>query len=167
MKRVDLIGVLSPSVVEQVKNICRNPTDLELYINSEGGITRRCNAILGMIQYLRNRNLNVSGLVTGDAHSAAFIILQACTSRKSLPTANFMFHAPAVLRFGREGEPLFVDDRNPNHPMHHLFLDELAKRTKLPKTMLENWSAEERYFSAEEALEFHFIDQIVDQTATS
>lgn len=167
MQKIDLIGVLTPSMVEQIKNICRNPTDLEFQINSEGGITRRCNAILGMTQYLKDRQFNVNGLVIGDAHSAAFIILQTCTSRKALPTANLMFHAPAILRFGRGGEPPFVDDRNPNHPMHRSFLEELAKRTKLPIETLEQWGNEERHFTAQEALEFNFIDQITDPTATS
>ena len=78
-----------------------------------------------------------------------------------------MFHAPAILRFGREGEPPFVDDRNPDHPMHNLFLDELSKRTKLPRETLAGWSNEERHFTAQEALEFNFIDQIIDPTAIS
>lgn len=163
LKRIELLDTLSPAMVEEFRRIPRTTKEVELIIDSDGGLTRYCKAIVSALRQLKDYRVSTSATVIGKAQSAAFIILQACDHRRATPSVDLMFHAPGVLRFGREGEPPFVDERNPNHEMHLEFLREFSQRTALPLETLQEWANQERHFTANEALQNCFIDEIVDQ----
>ncbi len=164
LQQIKLLGTLTPAIVREFGTIYRGTTKIDLLIDSDGGLTRRCNAIIGAIRQLKGYGVTINGVVVGKAYSAAFIILQECETRKATPLADLMFHAPAKLRLGGEGEPSFVDERNFQHPMYLEQIRILSERSGLPEATLQEWSAQERHFSAEEALQNRFIDEIVDSS---
>lgn len=162
VKRIELLDTLSPVMVEEFTRIPRTTKEVELLIDSDGGLTRRCRAIVATLRQLKDYGVITTAVVVGKAHSASFTILQACDLRRATPAADFMFHAPAILRFGKDSEPWIVDERNPKHDMHLEFLREFSQRTTLPVTTLQEWADQERHFTSDEALQNRFIDEIVD-----
>lgn len=162
LKRIELLDTLTPAMVEEFSRVPRTTTEIELLIDSDGGLTRRCKSIVNAIRALKGYGVTTNALVLGKAHSSAFIILQECKLRKATPLADLMFHAPAKLRLGREGEPFTVDERNPQHPMHLEQIRVISERSGLPEAVLLEWAEQEKHFTAEEALRNHFIDEIVD-----
>lgn len=162
LKRIELLDTLTPAMVEEFRRVPRTTTEIELLIDSDGGFSRRCRAIVSAIRQLKSYGVATTAVVIGKAYSAAFIILQECDVRKALPLADLMFHAPITLRFGKPGEGLLVDERNPESLIHIEFLDVLFKRTGLPMATLKEWADQEKYFTADEALRNRFIDEVVD-----
>jgi len=164
LKNIELLGILNSAVVKEFEMIPRTTKEVQLIIDSNGGITRHCRSVLSAIHQLKSYHVVTSALVIGKAHSAAFIILQACDVRRATSGADLMFHPPSILRLGKVGESLLVDERIPNHELHLKFLNELSGRTGLPTIILHEWANQERYFSADEALKYHFIDEIVNRS---
>ncbi len=164
LKRIEMLDTLTPAMVEEFSKVPRTTTEIELLIDSDGGLSRRCKAIVAAIRQLKGYGVTTTAVVIGKAQSAAFTILQECDTRKATFRADLMFHAPGTLRLGREGEPFTVDDRNPEHPMHIELLDVLSTRTGLPVATLKEWADQERHFNADEALRYRFIDEIVNSS---
>lgn len=163
MVKIDLIGPFYKSLIPEFQIAFKARENVELYIDSEGGKKKHCVEAMAAIRYMIKEGLTVDALVVGEAKSSAFMVLQVCSIRQALASATFMFHPPAVLRFGKVGEPAFVDDRsNTTDPVYVVFLEELSARCGIDIPQLEKWGIEERVFTAEEALEFGFIDKIVE-----
>lgn len=134
--------------------------DITLYINSPGGSITAGMAIFDTMNYIK---CDVSTIVTGMAASMGSFLLSAGTKGKryALPNAEIMIHQP-LISGGLSGQCTDIK----------IHADNLVKtRTKLEKILAENTGKDvetisaacerDNYLSAEEALEFGLIDEII------
>lgn len=132
--------------------------DITLYINSPGGQVTATMAILDTMQYVKS---DIATVCVGLAASGAAIVLSGGTKKKrfALPNAEIMIHQPLG---GTEGQAsdiaitakqiLKIKDR-----LNHI----LAKQTGKPLNQIERDSDRDYYMSAEEALNYGLIDEII------
>lgn len=132
--------------------------DITLYINSPGGQVTATMAILDTMQYVKS---DIATVCVGLAASGAAIVLSGGTKKKrfALPNAEIMIHQPLG---GTEGQAsdiaitakqiLKIKDR-----LNHI----LAKQTGKPLNQIERDSDRDYYMSAEEALSYGLIDEII------
>ena len=88
---VALIGDLTesePSICEKLLEIPPG-AECTLYINSPGGSAY---AAISLASLIRLRNLNMTGIVTGECSSAALWPLAACRHRFVTPYSVLLFH---------------------------------------------------------------------------
>lgn len=134
--------------------------DITLYINSPGGSITAGMAIFDTMNYIK---CDVCTIVTGMAASMGSFLLAAGAKGKryALPNAEIMIHQP-LISGGLSGQCTDIK----------IHADNLVKtRTKLEKILAENTGKDietisaacerDNYLSAEEALEFGLIDEII------
>lgn len=135
--------------------------DIEFYINSPGGSVSAGFAIYDTMQYIK---CDVSTICIGLAASFGAFLLAggAKGKRMALPNAEILIHQPAIYGNGIQGQ---VSDIK-------IVSDHLLKnRKRLNRILAENTGKTEEeilhaterdnYMSAEEALEFGLIDQVI------
>lgn len=135
--------------------------DIEFYINSPGGSVSAGFAIYDTMQYIK---CDVSTICMGLAASFGAFLLAggAKGKRMALPNAEILIHQPAIYGNGIQGQ---VSDIK-------IVSDHLLKnRKRLNRILAENTGKTEEeilhaterdnYMSAEEALEFGLIDQVI------
>ena len=134
--------------------------DIQFYINSPGGSVTAGMAIYDTMQYIK---CNVNTICVGMAASMGAFLLAAGAKgkRMALPNAEIMIHQPSA---GTQGQ---ITDM----AIHLKRLQTIKERMnrilseKTGKTIEEVTAACERdnFMSAEEALEFGLIDEIVQR----
>lgn len=130
---------------------------IKLIIDSGGGLL---NFGYWIADAVRCSEAPVHGLVVGCAHSVAFWVLQNCHRRVCYPHARLMFHG-SDLGKSRCDQPDFQEQVQKNIEAHKDQLAFIARRTHQPLKKWQEWSRNQRYFSAKEALELGIIDEIV------
>jgi len=133
--------------------------EIQLYINSPGGVLTSALAIYDTIQYVK---CPVSTVCVGSAASGAAVLLSAGTKGKrfSLPNAQILLHQVAVS--GVSGEAVEVEIA----AKQIIKLKEkvnriLAKHTGQPLERIEKDTDRDFYLSAEEAKEYGIIDEVI------
>lgn len=133
--------------------------DINLYINSPGGMVDQTMAIYDTIQYL---SCDVATYCIGSAASGAAVILTAGTKGKryALPHARMMLHQPWGGVGGQasdiviQAEEILKNKRNIN--------EVLATHTGREIDDIEKQTDRDYYMSAAEAKEFGLIDEILE-----
>ena len=147
------------SVVAQMLFLeMENPdADIQLYINSPGGVITSGMAIYDTMRYLK---CEVSTLCIGMAASMGAFLLAAGAKgkRRALPHAEIMIHQPSGGARGQASDIKIVAD---NIIKTRRKLNEiLAKNTGKPLEVSEVDTERDFYMSAEEAREYGIIDGI-------
>ncbi|MEK7540707.1 MAG: ATP-dependent Clp protease proteolytic subunit [Patescibacteria group bacterium] len=144
---------------------------ITLFVDSCGGSGDTAQNISDNI---KNSAAPVYGVVTGVAYSAAFAVIQACHRRMAYPNAKLMFHGGSLtirvdniidakivsedtVRLGRKQ----IDELRKRISYHQKEISGIAERSGQPLKLIKKWWKEERIFTAPEAKEFGFIDEIV------
>ena len=135
--------------------------DIQLYINSPGGSVAAGFAIYDTMQYIK---CDVSTICIGLAASfAAFLLAGGAKGKRiALPNAEIMIHQPAIYGNGIQGQATDIKITSDHVQKNKQRLNRiLAENTG--KTVEEVTLDTERdhYLSAEEALEYGLIDQII------
>ena len=136
------------------------------HINSAGG---KIVAGLDIYDIIRYSQAPVRGIVFQISHSSAAIILQACKKRQAYKYSEIMIHNirsndvdidefDPELREKSEKFRLKHANRTKNQ---EAVLEILSKRTGLSHTDIITLCREEKRFTAEEALKYGFIDEIL------
>ena len=132
--------------------------DIQLYINSPGGVITAGMAIYDTMKYLR---CEVSTLCVGMAASMAAFLLAAGAKgkRKALPHSEVMIHQPLG---GAEGQATDIII----HAEHikrtkQLMNEELAKNTGNELSRIEADVERDNFMTAEQALAYGLIDEII------
>lgn len=158
-----IVDPLANSIIAQLLYLAsKDPTkDIQLYINSPGGVLTAALAIYDTMQYIK---CPVSTVCIGLAASGAAVLLAAGEKGKryALPNAEIMLHQVAVS--GVSGEAVEVEIA----AKQILKLKErvnriLAKHTGQPLEKIEKDTDRDFYLSAEEAKEYGLIDEVVRQ----
>ena len=161
---------LTGAVYDQVSSlICaqllflesENPNkEISFYINSPGGVVSAGLAIYDTMQYIRSP---VSTVCIGMAASMGSLLLTAGAAGKrfALPNARVMVHQPSG---GAQGQATDIEIQAREILTLRRRLNEIyVKHTGQPVEAIEAKLERDSYMSAEEALAFGLIDQMVEQ----
>ena len=138
--------------------------DINIYINSPGGIITAGLSIYDTMQYVKPR---ISTLCVGLAASMAVPILAGGTSgmRLALPNTRIMIHQPSGAFQGQAAdieiqaqEVLFLKNR---------INEILAKHTNQPIERISTDSDRDRWMRPDEAVEYGLIDSIIQRHDTA
>ncbi len=132
--------------------------DVNLYINSPGGLVSSSLAIYDTIQYVKSA---VSTICIGQAASGAALILAAGTKGKrlALPSARVMIHQPMG---GAQGQVTDVEI----HAREMLKMRErlnqiLSRHTAQPLEKIAHDTERDYFMSPEEAREYGLVDRVL------
>ena len=134
--------------------------DIHLYINSPGGEVNSGFAIYDTMQYVK---CDVSTICVGLAASMGAFLLAGGTKGKrfALPNAEIMIHQPSG---GAKGQATEIEIAAKNILKTKKRLNEiLAKNTGKPIEEVAKDTDRDYFMTAEEALEYGLIDQIVQK----
>ena len=133
--------------------------DVHLYINSPGGSVTAGLAIYDTMQFI---NCDVATYCVGQCASMAAVLLAAGTpgKRRALPNARILIHQPLA---GMEGtaEDIMIHAKEFGKIKERLNRI-LLKHTGHPLEKIERDTDRDRFMSAEEALEYGLIDQVIE-----
>ncbi len=138
----------------------RKDQDINLYINSPGGLVDQTLAIYDTMQFL---GCQCSTYCIGQAASGAAIVLAAGAKGKrfALPNAKIMLHQPYGGITGQaediriQAEEVLKDKR--------LLTDILARHTGQPTEKIQAETERDRYMSAAEAKAYGIVDEILGE----
>ena len=132
--------------------------DAWLYINSPGGVVTAGLAIYDTIQYIKTR---VSTICIGQAASMGALLLTAGEKGKrfALPNARIMIHQPLG---GAQGQATDIDIQTKEIlRIKHRLNEILASHSGKPLNQIEKDTDRDYYMTADEALEYGLIDEII------
>lgn len=137
--------------------------DVILYINSPGGLVYAGLAIYDTMQYIRP---DVATYCVGMAASMAAILLTAGTKgkRKALPYSRIMIHQPAG---GARGQAKEVEiEAREILRLKAIANEIIARHSGQSVETVEEDTERNYYMSAQEAIEYGLIDEVLRNTRT-
>jgi ATP-dependent Clp protease protease subunit len=139
--------------------------DIMMYINSPGGSFTAMTAIYDTMQYIRPQ---IQTVVLGQAASAAAVIAAAGTPgrRLALPNARILIHQPAVGEAGH-GQASDIEIQAAEILRMRTWLEEtLSKHSNRAIEQVNTDIDRDKILSAEEAMEYGLIDQVLTSRKT-
>jgi ATP-dependent Clp protease, protease subunit len=137
--------------------------DISVYINSPGGSVTDGLAIYDTMQYVR---CDVSTICVGLAASMGQFLLCAGAPGKrfALPHSRVLMHQPSGAMQGQAADIAIQAEQIIY--LKRMMAERIAFHTGQPVERIETDSDRDRWFTAEEALEYGFIDRVIDRTPT-
>jgi len=132
--------------------------DIQLYINSPGGVITAGLAIYDAMQCIK---CSVATICVGQASSMAAILLAAGAKgkRMAFPNARVMIHQPLG---GAQGQASDIEIQAKEMNRVKKRLDEiLVYHTGQPREVIERDTDRDFFLTAEEAVEYGLIDRVV------
>ena len=166
------IVFLGSEVTDQVANrICAelvllaaedSERDISIYINSPGGSVYAGLAIYDMMQYVPN---DVATYAMGMAASMGQFLLCAGTrgKRYALPHAQVLMHQPSG-GIGGTASDIAIQAEQMLYTKR-MFQERVAFHTGQAQEQIEADSDRDRWFTAEEAKDYGFIDHVITRAA--
>ena len=134
--------------------------DINLYINSPGGSVTAGMAIYDTIQYIK---CDVSTICVGMAASMGAFLLAGGTKGKRmiLPNAEVMIHQPSGGARGQASDIKIVAENilRTRDKLNRI----LAANTGKPLEVIEVDTERDNYMSAEEAVAYGLVDQVIEK----
>ncbi|MBV9208453.1 MAG: ATP-dependent Clp protease proteolytic subunit [Actinobacteria bacterium] len=132
--------------------------DISIYINSPGGSVYAGMAIYDMMQYVPN---DVATYAMGMAASMGQFLLTAGApgKRYALPHAQILMHQPSG-GIGGTASDIRIQAEQMLYIKRTLF-ERTAFHTGQPVEQIEKDADRDRWFTAEEAKEYGFVDQVI------
>jgi ATP-dependent Clp protease, protease subunit len=132
--------------------------DISIYINSPGGSVYAGMAIYDMMQYVPN---DVATYAMGMAASMGQFLLTAGAAGKryALPHAQILMHQPSG-GIGGTASDIRIQAEQMLYIKRTLF-ERTAYHTGQPIEQIERDADRDRWFTAEEAKEYGFVDQVI------
>jgi ATP-dependent Clp protease protease subunit len=134
--------------------------DIHLYVNSPGGSVSAGLAIYDTMQFVA---CDVATYCIGQAASMGAILLTAGATGKrfALPNARIMIHQPLA---GMQGtaEDIAIHAREFKRIKERMN-QILIKHTGHPLERIEKDTDRDRFMTADEALEYHLIDKVIER----
>lgn len=132
--------------------------DIQLYINSPGGVVSAGLAIYDTMQYIK---CDVSTICIGLAASmGAFLLAGGAKGKRfALPNAEIMIHQPSGGAQGQATDIKIVADRILETKKK--LNEHLAANTGQPLSVIEVDTERDHYMSAEEAVAYGLIDKVI------
>jgi ATP-dependent Clp protease protease subunit len=137
--------------------------DINLYINSPGGLVTSGLAVYDTMQYIRP---DVSTICIGQASSMGALLLAAGEKGKrfALPNSRIMIHQPMG---GFQGQATDVDiHAREILKMRERLNEIMAKHTGQPIERIRQDTERDYFMSGEQAKEYGLIDEVIARTVT-
>ena len=134
--------------------------DITMYINSPGGSFTAMTAIYDTMQYVAP---HIQTVVLGQAASAASVLLAAGApgKRLALPNARVLMHQPAMGEAGH-GQASDIEIQAAEILRMRTWLEEtMARHTGKPVEQINRDIDRDKILSANEALEYGIVDQVL------
>jgi ATP-dependent Clp protease protease subunit len=137
--------------------------DISLYINSPGGIVFSGLAIYDTMQYV---NCDIRTICLGIAASMGQFLLCAGTPGKrfSLPHSRILMHQPSMGGMQGQASDIAIQAEQIGYSKNVL-AERIAFHTGQTVERIEADSDRDRWFTAQEALAYGFIDAVIDRSA--
>ena len=137
--------------------------DIVLYINTPGGSVSAGLAIYDTMQYIK---ADVQTWCLGRAYSMGAILLAAGApgKRYALPHAKALIHQPMANGIGGQASDISIHATEILHERDRLYAI-LAKHTGQDVEKIAADADRDFYMTAEQALEYGLVDQVVTQRA--
>ncbi len=132
--------------------------EISMYINSPGGVVTAGMAIYDTMQFIKP---DIATLCNGQAASMGSLLLTAGTKgmRYALPNARVMVHQPSG---GFRGQASDIERHAEDIIKMKRRLNEMyVKHTGQPYEMIERTLDRDHFMSADEALKFGLIDEVL------
>jgi len=139
--------------------------DISMYINSPGGSFTALTAIYDTMQFVKP---DIQTVCMGQAASAAAVLLAAGTpgKRMALPNARILIHQPYTETGRGQVSDLEIQAKE-IFRMREQLEEMLSKHSNKPVEVVREDIERDKILTAEEALEYGLIDQIVSTRKTS
>ena len=136
-----------------------NTKDINLYINSPGGMVTAGLAVYDTMQYIKSP---ITTICMGMAMSFGAVILAAGSKGKrfALPQSRIMIHQPLVGGISGQATDIIVEAKEMAYIRKNLE-QILAKHTGQPVEKMARDMERNYYMSAEEAKEYGIIDEVL------
>jgi len=135
--------------------------DITLYINSPGGSVTAGMAIYDVMQYIPN-DVRTVGMGMAASMGQFLLCAGAPGKRFALPHARVMMHQPSGGIGGTASDiRILADDLL---YVKKMFQERIAFHTGQSVEQIEKDSDRDRWFTAEEAREYGFIDEVLQGT---
>lgn len=134
---------------------------IDMSINSPGGSCLEGFAIYDAVR--AQEGCVVTAEVIGECSSMASIILMAASVRRAHPNSRICIHKPRYADFytetmtEEEAKKIYNDLHDETQRLKNIYLE----RTKMTEEQLESLMSEDRYITAEQALEYGVITEII------
>lgn len=132
-----------------------------IIIDSPGGDSDCGHSIYDIVRLYKGKT---TGLATADVHSAASMIMQACTYRKMTRHAGMVIHNPSrssvsldTLENTKKRASLISGLRSYQRALVRCYMD----RTKKTEQAIKKQLSQDQPMTADQALRFGLIDEIV------
>ena len=135
--------------------------DIDLYINSPGGVITAGMAIYDTIQYIK---CDVSTICMGMAASMGSFLLSSGTKGKrfALPNSEILIHQPLIAGGGISGPCTDIKIHSDHMVKTREKLNRiLAQNTGKPIEQINIDTERDNYMTAQEALEYGLIDKVI------
>ncbi len=135
--------------------------DISLYINSPGGSVTDGLAIYDTMQYIK---CDVSTVCLGLAASMGQFLLCAGTKGKryALPHSRILMHQPSGQMQGQAADIAIQAEQIVY--LKRMMAERISFHTGQPVERIEADSDRDRWFTAQEALEYGFIDRVIERS---
>jgi ATP-dependent Clp protease, protease subunit len=136
-----------------------NTKDINLYINSPGGMVTAGLAVYDTMQFIKSP---ITTICMGMAMSFGAVILAAGSKGKryALPNARIMIHQPLVGGISGQATDILVEAKEMAHTRKTLE-EIMAKHTGQPFEKINKDMERNNYMSAEEAKKYGIIDEVI------
>lgn len=149
--------ISSKRLVEELESL--DAENITLNISSNGGGVTAAIAIANALKRNKARVIaNIDGIVA----SAATIITSACDVVKMPKNALFMIHNPWTIAMGEEKD--FEKMAETLSKVKNSIIETYIDKTGMDKDKLSELMDKESWFSANEAKEYGFVDEIIENT---
>ena len=133
--------------------------NITLHINSPGGSVFSAVAIANT---LKNHKAKITANIDGLAASAATIITSACDTVKMPKNALFMVHNPITFAYGNNQD--MQKTLEMLNKVKNSIIETYLNKAKTDKETLSELMDNETWMTAEEAKEYGFVDEILDES---
>ena len=133
--------------------------NITLHINSPGGSVFSAVAIANT---LKNHKAKITANIDGLAASAATIITSACDTVRMPNNALFMVHNPITFAYGYNQD--MQKTLEMLNKVKNSIIETYLNKAKTDKETLSELMDNETWMSAEEAKEYGFVDEILDES---
>ncbi|MFE9423360.1 ATP-dependent Clp protease proteolytic subunit [Kitasatospora sp. NPDC006697] len=139
--------------------------EIQMYINSPGGSFTALTAIYDTMQYVKP---DIQTVCMGQAASAAAVLLAAGTpgKRMALPNARILIHQPYTETGRGQVSDLEIQAKE-IFRMREQLEEMLSKHSNRPIEQVREDIERDKILTAEEALEYGLIDQIISTRKAS
>ena len=133
--------------------------NITLHINSPGGSVFSAVAIANT---LKNHKAKITANIDGLAASAATIITSACDTVRMPKNALFMVHNPITFAYGNNQD--MQKTLEMLNKVKNSIIETYLNKAKTNKETLSELMDNETWMSAEEAKEYGFVDEILNES---